>query len=561
MIRSSQALPWTGRTSLLAAAAFLVPLALDLWGGRSIGSGDTVPAELLPIAVLEHGALTFDAFVRAGEPLPYWFRVKNGRVVSDYPILPGLLNVPVFAAAKVVGVPLYENRFRLSLLTAAALASFSVLFLFFALRRVCRSEIEAFGFALLYASGTEVWSVAGKGLFQHGPSLFFLTLALWLLLEDGPRAMALAGLALGMAIAIRPTNLLLAAPLAFYALRGRRRGGRAFVLLLVLPVVAQAVQAISFWGDPFTLARNHAPSAFSGSAAEGLAGLLVSPSRGLFVFSPFLLFAIPAGVAVWRRSGPLFGRCLVVAVLLTLAVFARWRVWWGGHSFGYRILIELLPFLLLLIATFWPEIARSRAAIGTFTGLAAVALFIQFLGVAAYPSGFNESIDQNPERLWQARDSELPRLARKVLDPDRLTPAAGPVPAGSPPFRVPTPEPRWWTAAANNEALLASLDWPRADAAVRGPLRVSGWAGSAAGPVEVQILLSPGNRVLPVERGPRLDVCSGVPDLRDCSRIGFFATLPPPEAPSQEHVIVVELRGPGGSVRRIGPVRFFWRRP
>ncbi len=216
---------------------------------------------------------------------------------------------------------------------------------------------------------------------------------------------------------------------------------------------------------------------------------------------------------------------------------------------------------MLLIAAYWPEIARRPAARAAFGFLAAVSIFIQFLGVAGYPSGFNETIDQEPERLWQVRDSEIHRLVCALFVPAGSPIAAGTPAAGSPSSRVPTPAPRWWTAAANNDALLASLDWPRADAAVRGPLRVSGWAGSAAGPVEVQILLSPGDRVLPVERGPRLDVCSGVPDLRDCSRIGFFATLSPPDAPSQEQLIVVELRGPGGSVRRIGPVRFFWRGP
>ena len=505
------------------------------------------PAELLPIAVIEHGALTFDSFVRPGEPVPYWFRVKSGRVVSDYPILPGLLNVPAFAAAKVAGVSLYEHRFRLSLLTAAALASFSVLFLFLALRHVCRSEIEAFAFALLYAAGTEVWSVAGKGLFQHGPSLFFLTLALWMLLDDGPWATAVAGLALGFAVVNRPTNALIAAPLAFYALRNRRRGSGASRRSSSCRR-SRTRRTRPRTGEIPSLSRSGPrPGAIPGNPAQGLAGMLVSPSRGLFVFSPFLLFAIPAGVAAWRRSGALFDRCLVAAVLLTLAVYSRWRVWWGGHSFGYRLLIEIVPVLVLLIAGYWPEIARRVAVKAAFGFLAAASIFIQFLGATRYPSGFNETIDQEPERLWQVRDSEIHRLARGLFVPATAAMAAGPLHSGSPSSRVPTPAPRWWTAAANNDALLASLDWPRADAAVRGPLRVSGWAGSAAGPVEVQILLAPGDRAIPVGRGPRLDVCSGVPDLRDCSKIGFVATLPPPDAPLQEQLIVVELRGPGGT--------------
>ncbi len=411
------------RTALLAAAALLLPFAVFFGDGRYLGSGDTAPAELLPIAVLEHHALNFDAFVRPGETLPYWFRVKNGHVVSDYPVVPGLLNVPVFAAAKAAGLPLFEDRFRLSLATSSALAAGSVLFLFLALRRIGRSDLAAFGFSMLYAFGTEVWSVAGKGLFQHGPSLFFLTLALWLLQVETPPAAAIAALSLGLTIGIRPTNILIAAPLVFWEMRRRPRGRAAFVILFALPVVLVAAHAAASWGNPFTLARNVVPAGFSGSSPGGLAGLLLSPARGLFVFSPFLIFAIPAGVAAWRRSGSLFERCLTVAAVLTLAAFSRWRIWWGGHSFGYRILIEIVPLLMLLIAAAWPKIAGRRWTAALFTVLAAASIFVQFLGARFYPSGFNDDIDREPERLWQIRDSEIPRLAARLLG--RSAPAVG----------------------------------------------------------------------------------------------------------------------------------------
>jgi hypothetical protein len=541
------------RTALLAAAALLFPFAVFLGDGRYLGSGDTAPAELLPIAVLEHHALNFDAFVRPGETLPYWFRVKNGHVVSDYPVVPGLLNVPVFAAAKAAGLPLFENRFRLSLATSAALAAASVLFVFLALRRIGRSDLAAFGFALLYAFGTEVWSVAGKGLFQHGPSLFFLTLALWLLQVETPRAAAIAALSLGLAIGIRPTNVLIAAPLVFWEMRRRPRGRAAFLIFFALPVVLVAAHSAGSWGDPFTLARNVVPAGFSGNVAGGLAGLLLSPARGLFVFSPFLIFAIPAGVAAWRRSGSIFDRCLTVAVVLTLAAFSRWRIWWGGHSFGYRILIEIVPLLVLLIAGAWPKSGRRPWASALFTVFAAASIFVQFLGARFYPSGFNDDIDREPERLWQIRDSEIPRLAARLLG--RSAPAAAPA---REPSRVATPPPHWTRDAARDDTIPGALDSPRPDSSVRGALRIAGWARSPAGPVDVQILIAPGDRVLSVARLSRPDVCAALPSLGNCSQAGFEATLEP-EPSAAEHLLVVELRGPNGRVRRLGPVRFFWR--
>ncbi len=541
------------RTALLAAAALLFPFAVFLGDGRYLGSGDTAPAELLPIAVLEHHALNFDAFVRPGEMLPYWFRVKNGHVVSDYPVVPGLLNVPVFAAAKAAGLPLFENRFRLSLATSAALAAASVLFVFLALRRIGRSDLAAFGFALLYAFGTEVWSVAGKGLFQHGPSLFFLTLALWLLQVETPRAAAIAALSLGLAIGIRPTNVLIAAPLVFWEMRRRPRGRAAFLIFFALPVVLVAAHSAGSWGDPFTLARNVVPAGFSGNVAGGLAGLLLSPARGLFVFSPFLIFAIPAGVAAWRRSGSIFDRCLTVAVVLTLAAFSRWRIWWGGHSFGYRILIEIVPLLVLLIAGAWPKSGRRPWASALFTVFAAASIFVQFLGARFYPSGFNDDIDREPERLWQIRDSEIPRLAARLLG--RSAPAAAPA---REPSRVATPPPHWTRDAARDDTIPGVLDSPRPDSSVRGALRIAGWARSPAGPVDVQLLLAPGDRVLSVARLSRPDVSAALPPLGNCSQAGFEATLEP-EPSAAEHLLVVELRGPNGRVRRLGPVRFFWR--
>lgn len=543
------------RTALLAAAALLLPLAVFFGDGRYLGSGDTAPAEILPIAALEHHALNFDAFVRKGDTLPYWFRVKNGHVVSDYPVVPGLLNVPVFAAAKAAGVPLFENRFRLSLVTSAALAAGSVLFLFLALRRIGRSDLAAFGFALLYAFGTEVWSVAGKGLFQHGPSLFFLTLALWLLQVEIRPAAAIAALSLGLAIGIRPTNVLIAAPLVFWEMRRRPRERAVFLLLFALPVVLVAAHAAASWGDPFTLARNVVPAGFTGSVTGGLAGLLLSPARGLFVFSPFLLFTIPAGVAAWRRSGSLFDRCLTVAAVLTLVAFSRWRIWWGGHSFGYRVLIEIVPLLVLLIAGFWPEIAFRRWAAPLFTIFAAASIFVQFLGACFYPSGFNDDIDREPERLWQIRDSEIPRLAARFIGrPGRASASA---PAREP-SRVAMPPPHWTRDAVADDTIPGALDSPRPDSSVRGALRVAGWARSPAGAVDVQILISPGDRVVAVARLPRPDVCAAVPSLEDCSRAGFEADLEPEPTPA-EHLLVVELKGPDGRARRLGPVRFFWR--
>ena len=57
-----------------------------------------MPAELLPISLLHGHGFDFREFV-SGD-LPYWFRLVRGRVVSNYPVLTGLLNLPVYTLAR-----------------------------------------------------------------------------------------------------------------------------------------------------------------------------------------------------------------------------------------------------------------------------------------------------------------------------------------------------------------------------------------------------------------------------------------------------------------------------
>src|SRR5688572_7501851 len=193
------------RHRLRAALVFLVPLVLYNVGFRYLPSGDTAPAELLPISLLTEGDFDLDEFV--GHELPYWSLVRKGRVVSYYPVLPGVLNLPVYSVARLLGVDLYANRFLLSMLTASLLSALSVLAVYACLKRIVGSETRALFFAFIYAFATCVWSVCSRGLFSHGPSVLLLSLAFLLLLSGRQPAHAFAGLLLGLAVINRPTNI------------------------------------------------------------------------------------------------------------------------------------------------------------------------------------------------------------------------------------------------------------------------------------------------------------------------------------------------------------------
>jgi hypothetical protein len=407
------------RTTLPALAFLLGFWALFLANGRAhSNSADTIPNELLPISILQEGNFDLNEFVPSGTPLPYYFREISGRVVSAYPIVPGVLNLPVYALARLAGADLIRQRTILSKLTASFLTAASVAFLYLALGTRFKRRTAAW-MAVLYGLGTCAWAVAGQGIWQHGPSLALLTLVLVLLLQDGDRWVAYSGFFLGLAVFNRPTNVILALLLTMYVARRRRNVLPGFLMLAAVPAVLMFAYSWVYFHSPVALGQGQAYAEFNGNMLAGLAGLLISPNRGLLVFSPMFLFALlPLGAALLSRKSDMFMRLLAWDVVLTLLLYSRWRMWWGGWCFGYRVLIELLPALMFFLAQAWESYGGRRILRWGMIALAAVSVFAQFLGAFHYPAGFNwtpDNVDFHPRRLWQARDSELARCFELFL--------------------------------------------------------------------------------------------------------------------------------------------------
>jgi hypothetical protein len=84
-----------------------------------------------------------------------------------------------------------------------------------------------------------------------------------------------------------------------------------------------------------------------------IAGNLISPSRGLFIYVPCLLFIAYLLVSYRAYLRParlvLISVFVVVVHLLLVSSFAnRWGDWWGGASYGPRYSADLVPWFALL---------------------------------------------------------------------------------------------------------------------------------------------------------------------------------------------------------------------
>jgi hypothetical protein len=402
---------------LTAVLIFVASFASLLVGTSYSWAGDTLPAEKLPVAFLRNGGPDFTGLEPAEPAVSHGFVRRGGRVVSVYPLLPGLLHCPVVLAAHVAGVDVERRHIGLARLSAAWIAAAATAFFFLALVPLVRRE-TALLFTGVFLLGTEVFSVAGRGLWQHGSALLFINLSLALLVRGG-RRVRWAGMSLAVAVAARPTTLLLAVLLTFWVARRRRDELPGFLLLAAIPAAALAAYSALWLGSPFAMGQGQSLSQFGPFSPEALLGILMSPSRGLFVYSPILVIGI-FGILRLRQvvAGAETRSLLVHAALFapTLVFFCSfWPNWWGGHSFGYRIVSELIPVLLIPAAIAWEAGGRHLRALALV--LAAVSICVHSLGAYA-PSDFNrvpDNIDAHPERLWDVRDSDLARMLKGAV--------------------------------------------------------------------------------------------------------------------------------------------------
>lgn len=372
-----------------------------------------------------------DAFVRSGSvdltsyraiAAPYVFHgfEASGRAYSAYTSGAALLFVPFAALAAALGLEpgSFAVAAILTKIAAALSVSLAVACVYLVLRALV-SEAPALLITFASAFGTGALSVASQVYFQHGPSLALLSLALLALVRGGQRGAALAGLALGAAIIVRPQNALLALAAAAFVLHRKREIAPRFALWAVAPLLFQAAYGLAVNGNPLPVpASTQRP----GDLLDGLPGLIVSPSRGLLIGSPFLVLALAAFAASWRwRSDDLSWllRYASLGVVATVVLFAAIGEWWGGHAYGNRYLLDPLPFYALALGAAWARgWLRPRALHWAFLATLAWSVVFHAAGAAAYytPEGWRweqiPEINDHPARLWSWADAQWQAVFR-----------------------------------------------------------------------------------------------------------------------------------------------------
>lgn len=437
---------------LMSLLVFVSVYAVYLRSGNAfpLDSMWTVPTSM---SILKQGNTDLDEYRPLISRTPdgsYLIQNINGHLYANYPPTIALLVAPVVWAAEQFARVAYSIDLAtyvqnvvpqmLELLIASLFAALTVL-LVFRMARVYLAPAPALALTFIFAFGSAAWSMASRALWRNGVSMFILTIALYLIVlaNNKPRLIQFVSLPLAFSFTVRGTNGLSIALITIYVLLQYRSYFWRY-LLWALPVAAPfALYNLAIYQAPASPYYSvYQPlTASHSNLVEGALGNLISPSRGLLIFSPVLVLAA-AGVVVKLRQHTFekLDSALIAIIVLHWLVISDFPLWWGGWAYGPRFFADVLPYFFYLAI---PAMAaptrlsglRKWFLVAVVAVLAGFSCFVHYRGANAQEV-MNEwhtwptDLGNSSARLWDWSDPQFLR-GLKWGTPTELSVAGVPV--------------------------------------------------------------------------------------------------------------------------------------
>jgi hypothetical protein len=154
---------------------------------------------------------------------------------------------------------------------------------------------------------------------------------------------------------------------------------------------------------------------------NNLIGLLISPSRGLFVYSPILILSIIGYLNISKipnKKIRLFLYLFGFSILFDILLYSSFGAWWAGWTYGPRYLTGILPVMVIYVGLFLDKDnnfdkfdKKKILSIGLIL-LLIWSIFVQIVGAFYYPNGDwdgKPNINLHPERVWDWKDTQIMR--------------------------------------------------------------------------------------------------------------------------------------------------------
>lgn len=383
--------------------------------------------------VIYHHRFSFDElsmprrppFARQGiqaNGYPYQVEERNGKLLYVYPVGSSLLSIPFVVLMNIAGASAHNSeggyfeagdQYIQGMLAALLMAVMAVIFLRTALLLLPLTWSLVLTLGGVFS--TQIWSTASRVLWSHTWQLLLIGLAIYLLLSAEEeqyvhRRTVLLATLLSWAYFVRPTSSIPIMGIGAYVILSRPK---EFITLAVTGAAWLAlfvVYSMVLSGQP--LPSYYLFHLSSGKLWEGLAGNLVSPSRGLLLYVPSSAFVLALVAYYWRyiphRGLAVLSIFIIVVHTLVISTDPNW---WGGHCYGARLTIDAIPWFFLLAVLGCkrlleePSTRLKKSAV--VLGILSLLLGAAINGRGALSQSANDwvngppaDVDQMPSRIW-----------------------------------------------------------------------------------------------------------------------------------------------------------------
>ena len=192
-------------------------------------------------------------------------------------------------------------------------------------------------------------------------------------------------LALGMAILIRPTSVIVGLFPLLYGiqetnfivhLKHNWKSYSVALLLLVFPFFIQMLYWKIYGGT--WLNWSYGDEKFYFQSAH-IIDFLVSYRKGWLLYTPLMIFAL-IGLFWLPKKIPAMKWSIALMIILAVYILSSWWSWWFGGSFGSRAMVEFYAFLIFPLAVFIERIAKVKYLNYGFIAIFMFTTFYNILG-------------------------------------------------------------------------------------------------------------------------------------------------------------------------------------
>lgn len=393
-------------------------------------SGDTIPAALLPLALIHDQSIFFDGpyiqglFSGTSESLhspevAYAFPEVHGHIVSFFPIVTPVLVTPLYGFFSllcwILKVPVTLSLVGAFAKTSASCIAAASCVLVYLTAKELFSKKTALITTCVYAFATSTYSVSSQALWQHGTVQLLLIFLIYCVVRDTSHnslwTIVIMGIVSGLFIFNRPPDALLLIPVIIYIFKECRNRAVYYAAGCCIGGLPFLIYNVLIFGNVFGgYIKNTELFRFGPDVILAFVGSLIAPNTGLLVFSPVLVCAIYGYFRLDTLKKPDIRNLLYLfgpVIILDVVVYSIFGLWFSvaSFAFGQRFLSGFIPVLALYLGIFIRDIFnadRTDTAIhlmqAGFILLVVVSVFIQLIGVFLYPYNPVKSID--PSLVW-----------------------------------------------------------------------------------------------------------------------------------------------------------------